>query len=1189
MCAGSDANGNSVEQTGCGTVRSADGHLTGGPSRVGGGAAPSETSDSVSQDGLEGTVLGDTNSHGVEPQPADHDDPNSSVDAYPEFFDAVNQSTVQSLSTRDMVRWAAFVLYEYEPEDPPEEGAREDSMESLNASIDAFENRLYPETGDAFHHSHLALRSSVRIESWKVLNQTSLATLYASEEAATRSLEEGWFLLNHTEDVDQKEEILGHLEQAEHHVEKAEDKAETGGDFDATADSTVTDGGVESGQGEEAVIVNARANAIVEYGKAWEHAQAAIDLLDDAHEPDIEITSQSFEPEDGYIEAEIRGQIRDINPREYGNVSVYVNGEPHSEISPTYSISTIGSGSFETSLELQELQNNVTVVIEDGTQSASDSWTFDAKGFANDTIERTYVDPESNVTVSAVGEGLGPDDVKITTLAYNESEFENAGPQFYVDNRSAIENGTIHVPLPESIGESVENASIVKWEPDGDAPWTLLETSIDAESEELVADVEDFSIFWGIGPIPIEDPLEVYIEHFGDTKTIDSDTDLVSAETLPLESSAADGYPDIVQEMDLRIPAIMGTGINESQSVDLDPTTADTSNDGFVDGALIDIDWRIYEADGELKIDAWPRDAVANPETGERVPFELVRVGYAAMILGEVDADSLPDQDHYADPAVVEFDKPLVPSNDYGHLLATQPIDEEEFAGEQVEGANVWKQGEISTYMSATPETNYSPVGDIKIKIEIIPSGSGIEAIDEYNFAKNVFTIEEGGSDTRSTQFTLDHNWKFAADPGDSHWGFGDIHFQIDFADESEQSHINKHSEVIQDGQAEFDGGVDSSLGFIGAEGYAFESFEIVDEAFGILEDGVLSTMRVGTVTNIGRMIAMRQYSSAIASGGQVVSSTVVNMIEDPDVEEGSSIVSIDPEEKQATQEHDVDGVDWLTGTTIGQDRFVDVTPPMDELAGDVPEGVESELDIDEERLEIQRSDSSGETIIEDDLFVRGLVQTETGLEPFTYEASSSAPWEPDEPMSIDLDDIGASGAESVYVELHHDASDRESLPPWHDPGHSLIHSDVLEVPDDEPPLPPPPPGDGDVTIVNVDDDSAVDFGDPYTATVTVRNEEDEVAGDVIQLRHEGTVVDSAPVELDPDDETSVTLVWSGYEEEGTYTVQIVSDADQETREFTVRETLPPGPLLPASEIGSLIVIPGSSTDPGSLGIVPAQ
>ena len=103
--------------------------------------------------------------------------------------------------------------------------------------------------------------------------------------------------------------------------------------------------------------------------------------------------------------------------------------------------------------------------------------------------------------------------------------------------------------------------------------------------------------------------------HAGEDVTVEArtegDADLELEYVAILHDSSGSGFPDAVETMDLELPD-SGSHLTGS-SLDLDPSTADTSGDGLADHEQVDIDWTIVRDDGEWYLDAEVTDAIAHP------------------------------------------------------------------------------------------------------------------------------------------------------------------------------------------------------------------------------------------------------------------------------------------------------------------------------------------------------------------------------------------------------------------------------------------------------------------------------------------------------------------------------------------------------------------------------------------------
>ncbi|MWV40810.1 hypothetical protein [Natrialba sp. INN-245] len=134
-----------------------------------------------------------------------------------------------------------------------------------------------------------------------------------------------------------------------------------------------------------------------------------------------------------------------------------------------------------------ELDENVTVDLRAKTvRTIRDPET-------SDTVE---ADEESTgVTVEATGDGLGPADLSVTNETPSSEDDYRAGPMVRIENRSAIDEAEVTIPLAEGVDPEDSDLSIYTWEPGSGEPWTPLESETDPENGTMSAEVDHFSVF----------------------------------------------------------------------------------------------------------------------------------------------------------------------------------------------------------------------------------------------------------------------------------------------------------------------------------------------------------------------------------------------------------------------------------------------------------------------------------------------------------------------------------------------------------------------------------------------------------------------------------------------------------------------------------------------------------------------
>ncbi|WP_117365458.1 vWA domain-containing protein [Natrarchaeobaculum sulfurireducens] len=131
----------------------------------------------------------------------------------------------------------------------------------------------------------------------------------------------------------------------------------------------------------------------------------------------------------------------------------------------------------------------------------------------------------------------------------------------------------------------------------------------------------------------------------------------VGEANVTLRDSNDDGIPDAVADLNLTMPA--GSGDVTGQPIDLDPIATDTSGDGILDNETLDVDYRVFEDDGEYHVEAQVTNAEHNPSKVDTTGDGLIdreqledgwEIGYtdsregSLEVLGELeDAEHLDD------------------------------------------------------------------------------------------------------------------------------------------------------------------------------------------------------------------------------------------------------------------------------------------------------------------------------------------------------------------------------------------------------------------------------------------------------------------------------------------------------------------------------------------------------------------
>ncbi|MWV40752.1 VWA domain-containing protein [Natrialba sp. INN-245] len=289
--------------------------------------------------------------------------------------------------------------------------------------------------------------------------------------------------------------------------------------------------------------IRTRADAIDHYREAAHHADRALETVEREVDPELEgVSSQPIEMnETVHVRIDAAVLAPDAAAFEDGDLEASVDGESAADAS----LSAVGPGTTvagTVALELDsERAENVTVEVRavsaDGEDELGEDVTVDLR---SETV-RTIRDPETSytveadeestgVTVEATGDGLGPADLSVTDETPSSEGDYRAGPMVRIENRSAIDEAKVTIPLAEGVDPDDGNLSMYTWDPTSEEPWVPVETEIDHENGTATAEVEHFSffsVFWiGEWEAATSDGMVLEERHLAGNETTDGEEEV---------------------------------------------------------------------------------------------------------------------------------------------------------------------------------------------------------------------------------------------------------------------------------------------------------------------------------------------------------------------------------------------------------------------------------------------------------------------------------------------------------------------------------------------------------------------------------------------------------------------------------------------------------------------------------------
>lgn len=398
----------------------------------------------------------------------------------------VSLPTVKANSTVDLLERTIENLESIEVNDPDGEEIRDDVIDSLVASSDEYRQAVFADSEAAFDHQRDAhqdleeLTSYVGGDDATVLENVSENIRLASNVSARLATVDGARAVAQYED---EFDTPGQRQRTESALGNAANAIERGDDASVTA-------------------------AAVHYRTAWNQAESALDVLEDAVDPEVEVIQGPAVERNETVEVTVSVGVTDIRAYEYEEATVVREEDDPEQVNltadPTAGGAAVGTTAvaFGSVNETQEVSVTAASIIdpdrsvEDTANLSIDDDEVIPEPPAPDEFNEVEVEDEaSNVTVQAGGEGLAEGGVSIVDLTPEVDEGHRAGPIVRIENRTAIENATVSIPIDDATLDRDANLSVFTWDPDSDGPWTAVDSEVDTDEGLATATVESFSFF----------------------------------------------------------------------------------------------------------------------------------------------------------------------------------------------------------------------------------------------------------------------------------------------------------------------------------------------------------------------------------------------------------------------------------------------------------------------------------------------------------------------------------------------------------------------------------------------------------------------------------------------------------------------------------------------------------------------
>ena len=396
------------------------------------------------------------------------------------------------------------------------------------------------------------------------------------------------------------------------------------------------------------------------YRRAWRHAQQALDIMDAAVDPRVDIDTRADPTHGTGYTYRLNGTVRDVRTFEIHAVNVSFADGTSKRVAVDAGSEVLATGTFNSTLTLDKRVNDITVTAADpntqlGTVSSDedDGGSESGNGEAGDRNG----DRESNDGAPAEGRGSGDAD----EVTGGEDEADDGVIR---TPSSSVGTDTLLLDadrLPDTYERSVTETGPL--DPDSDSS----RTDASEVGDEVVDGEEDFE----------DDRVRTYVEYRAGTDPFDPDTDdddltdkfeLDYANLDPLDDDtdgdgtfddADDNEPDELSNVreqrygtNPNVADTDGDRLIDGYEVDTtrtDPTDGDSnsartdaneSDDGTVDGA--------EDFDGEALVTRTEQNASTDPfdpDTDTDTLTDLFEYRFATVdpLVADTDGDGVPD------------------------------------------------------------------------------------------------------------------------------------------------------------------------------------------------------------------------------------------------------------------------------------------------------------------------------------------------------------------------------------------------------------------------------------------------------------------------------------------------------------------------------------------------------------------
>lgn len=362
---------------------------------------------------------------------------------------------------------------------------RDDAVESITESADAYRQQVVADSPAAFDHIRTAQRSLDRLsahtegETATEIERANNELSRASNLTARIATREAYELVA---EYDSEFDNRGQRQSAESALGNAGNAIERG----------------DAANG---------ADATTQYRNAWKQADRAITTVESNVAPELSLTRGPAVERNGTVRVQVQIRINDVRQYAYDEAEVTVDSEESRSIDLSAPPLAGGLAGGVTTVELDSTLENRTLTVSavstrDSDRAVEETLTIDVnedevvreRPDSDEYQEVSVSDSKSGVTVDVGGDGLHERDISITDRTPDADRTYRAGPVVHIENRQPIDRATVEIPIDSDVDPD-ENLSVVKWDPHDNETWRPVETTIDADEGVAIAEVESFSYF----------------------------------------------------------------------------------------------------------------------------------------------------------------------------------------------------------------------------------------------------------------------------------------------------------------------------------------------------------------------------------------------------------------------------------------------------------------------------------------------------------------------------------------------------------------------------------------------------------------------------------------------------------------------------------------------------------------------